>query len=293
MGLLLQQLVSGIASGMMIGLLGMALSTVYQGTGVLNFGQGALATASAYIAWHLQQTGWPFWWSFVGSLVVSFALGWLIERVLIRPVADAPELTILVVTAALLLGVTAVVGMIWGYDAQAVSSSFGDHVWHLGDAVVTAQQVGTAAAGLVALVILHLVLHRTSLGLKMRASAMNRKSAAYLGVNTSRMLGIGWGLAAAMGAAAGIFSAPVSQLNPDMMTNALLMTFAALVLGGVGSLGGVMIGGVIVGVSTNLGFTYLPFISGDTADVVPFVVILAILLLRPQGLFGRESGARS
>lgn len=293
MTLLLQQILSGIATGVIFGGLALALSVVFEGTGVLNFAQGEMATFTTFVFWSMLQTGLPYWVALLLVIPIGFALGLVIERTLIRPVENSSELTILIVTLALFLGVNAVSGMIWGYQGETVASPFGAGAVGILGAQITYQQLGMTLAMLATAAAVGALFKFTNLGLRLRAAAMNRTSSQYLSINVGVMLGVGWGIAAATGAVAGALIVPLSNLTPDMMTNSLLLAFAAFALGGAGSRVGAVVGGILIGVATNLGVTYVPFLSGDVADLVPFAIILLVLFFRPQGLFGRRSAVRS
>lgn len=293
MTLLLQQILSGIATGVIFGGLALALSVVFEGTGVMNFAQGELATFTTFLFWELLQLGMPFWAGLLLVVPIGFLLGLVIERTLIRPVETSSELTILIVTLALFLAVNAVSGLIWGFAGKTVDSPFGSGAVGIGGAQITYQQLGMTAAMVATALAVGALFRFTTLGLRLRAAAMNRTSSQYLSINVGLMLGIGWGIAAATGAVAGALIVPLSNLTPDMLTNSLLLAFAAFALGGAGSRLGALLGGVLIGVVTAVGVTFVPFLSGDIADVIPFVVILLVLFFRPQGLFGRASAARS
>ena len=293
MSYFLQQLLSGLATGFIYAGLALALSVVFEGTGVLNFAQGELAAFSALLASSLIVSGMSFWLAFAITIVAAFVMGVVIERVLIRPVEQAPHLTILIVTLALMLGVNALSGLIWGFIGTTVDSPFDEGAVHVGGAAVTKQQIGMAVVILITLLVVAAFYRYTTLGLKVRAAAMNPLSSRYLAINVGWMLAIGWGIAAAVGAVAGVISSPVTGVSPDMMSGTLLLAFAAFTLGGVGSRLGAVVGGLLVGVLTNLAISYIPFLHGDLANMVPFVLITLVLFLRPQGLFGRRSAVRS
>jgi len=289
----LQQMLSGLATGFIYAGLALALSVVFEGTGVLNFAQGELAAFSALLAWTFLSIGMSFWLAFALTVVASFGMGVVIERVLIRPVEQAPHLTILIVTLALMLGVNALSGLFWGFMGKSVASPFGEGAVRLIGAAVTRPQIGIAGVILATLLVVGAFYRYTTLGLMIRAAAMNPLSSRYLGINVGWMLAIGWGIAAAVGAVAGIISAPITGVSPDTMSGTLLLAFAAFTLGGVGSRLGAVVGGLIVGLLTNLAITYIPFLQGDLANMVPFALIIAVLYLRPQGLFGRRLAVRS
>lgn len=288
-----QQILSGLSTGCIYAGLGLAISVVYQGTGVFNFAQGVMAAFSAYLAWELVGRGLPFWLAFVLVVLASFVLGGVMERVLIRPVEAAPPLVVITVTAGLLIGIQAVIGLIWGQDPKRLDSPFGTGIVHVFGAVLTAQQIGSAGVVAVVLIATAAFFRFTDLGLRMKAAAQNPASARLLGINVSWMLAFGWGLAAAVGGVAGIAFAPTLGVAPDMLDGALLLALAAVTLGGFDSRLGAVVGGLTLGVAANLASRYVPGVRGDLQLLVPFAVIFLVLLLRPQGLFGSAQSVRA
>jgi branched-chain amino acid transport system permease protein len=289
---LIQQIVSGLAIGLVYAGLALALSVVFQGTGVLNFAQGEMAALSAFCAWALVSGGLSIWLAMPLVITGSFLAGVVVERVFIRPVEQAPELDILIVTLALYLAVNATTGAIWGYLPKRLDGPFGDGVLHLGGVVLTAQQLGMAGVLAVVLVAVGALFRFTSVGLRMRAAAQQPASSRLLGIRVGWMLALGWGVAAAVGAVAGMMAAPVIGVSPDMMSAPLLLAFSAAALGGFESRAGAVIGGLMIGVLSSLAAGYVPGLGGDLNAVVPFGVIVAVLLVRPSGLFGRPSTLR-
>ena len=278
----LQQIFSGLASGAIYASVALALVMIYRATDLVNFAQGEMAMFSTYIAWTLMNAGLPFWLAFLITLVVSFVGGMLIERVLIRPVENAPVLAAVVVTIGLLLIFNSVAGWIYSYTVQDFPSPFPDRP--VFGALMTTQDLGVIAVTLVMLVLLFAFFRFTSTGLAMRAAAQNPESARLCGIPVGRMLAIGWGLAAAIGATAGIMVAPVLFLDPNMMGGVLIYAFAGALLGGITSPVGAVAGGLIVGVTENLVGTYL--IASQLKLTVAFALIILVLVFRPNGLFG-------
>jgi branched-chain amino acid transport system permease protein len=288
-----QQILSGLGTGFIYASLALAICLVFEGTGAVNFAQGVMATASAYLAWTLVTNGMNFWLALVLVLAASFVMGALIERVFIRPVEGSSPLVMLTVTVALLIGLQAVVALIWGDDPQQLESPFGGASVEVLGARLTAQQLGAAAVVLVTLLLAGAFFRFTNLGLRMRAAAQNPASARLLAIDVGRMLALGWGLAATVGAVAGVIFAPTLGVSPAMMDSSLLLALAAATLGGFESRVGAVVGGLVLGVAANLASRYIPGIGSDLQLVVPFAVIFLVLLLRPQGLFGRVSSVRA
>jgi branched-chain amino acid transport system permease protein len=279
---LLQQVFSGLAAGSIYASVALALVMIYRSTDLVNFAQGEMAMFSTYIAWTLVNAGLPFWGAFAITLVVSFLGGMLIERALIRPVENAPVLAAVVVTIALLLIFNSVAGWIYSYTVQDFPSPFPDRP--VFGALITTRDLGVIAVTLIMLLLLFLFFRFTSTGLAMRAAAQNPASARLCGIRVGHMLAIGWGLAAAIGATAGIMVAPVLFLDPNMMGGVLLYAFAGALLGGITSPVGGVIGGLVVGVTENLVGTYL--IASQLKLTVALALIVLVLVFKPNGLFG-------
>lgn len=282
MHLLLQQIFSGLAAGAIYASLALALVMIYRATDLVNFAQGEMAMFSTYIAWTLVNAGLPFWGAYLITLVVSFLGGMAIERIVIRPVENAPVLAAVVVTIGLLLIFNATAGWIYTYTVQDFPSPFPDRP--LFGALMTTRDLGVIGVTLAMLALLSAFFRFTATGLAMRAAAQNPQSARLCGIRVGRMLAIGWGLAAAIGATAGIMVAPVLFLDPNMMGGVLIYAFAGALLGGIASPVGAVVGGLIVGVTENLVGTYL--IASQLKLTVAFALIILVLVFRPNGLFG-------
>ena len=278
----LQQVFSGLSSGAIYASLALALVMIYRATDLVNFAQGEMAMFSTYIAWTLVQAGLPFWAAFLLTLVISFTGGLAIERIVIRPVENAPVLAAVIVTIGLLLIFNSVAGWIYSYTVQDFPSPFPDRP--VFGALMTTRDLGVIAVTLVMLSLLFAFFRFTATGLAMRAAAQNPASARLCGIRVGRMLAIGWGLAATIGATAGIMVAPVLFLDPNMMGGVLLYAFAGALLGGITSPVGAVVGGLIVGVTENLVGTYL--IASQLKLTVALGLIIIVLVLRPNGLFG-------
>jgi branched-chain amino acid transport system permease protein len=277
-----QQIFSGFAAGAIYASLALALVMIYRATELVNFAQGEMAMFSTYIAWSLVNGGVPFWAAFVVTLAVSFLGGMAIERVLVRPVENASVLAAVIVTIALGLIFNSLAGWIYTYTVQDFRSPFPDRP--LLGALITSQDLGVIGVTLVMLLLLFTFFRFTKTGLAMRAAAQNPESARLCGIPVGRMLAIGWGLAAMIGATAGIMVAPVLFLDPYMMSGVLLYAFAGALLGGITSPVGAVIGGLIVGVTENLVGTYL--IPTQLKLTLALVLIILVLMFKPNGLFG-------
>ena len=284
MDALLHQIFSGLASGCIYGSVALGLVMIYQATHHINFAQGEMATFSTFIAWAMVQNGWPYWAAFFITVAVSFVGGLVIQRVILRPVEKAPVLTNVMVFVGLLFIFNSLAGWIFDFNIKSFESPF--KTWGLGTRYFSSHDVGSVGVMLAVLAALWAFFRFTPVGLAMRAAAQNPDSARLVGIRVSWMLGMGWGLAAAIGAVAGMMVAPVVFLDPNMMQGILIYGFAAALLGGVDNPGGAVIGGFIVGVMENLLGAYV--IGTELKLTVALVLIVGTLTLWPNGLFGRN-----
>jgi branched-chain amino acid transport system permease protein len=283
----LQQVVSGLASGALYALLALALVLIYRSTGVVNFAQGEMAMFSTFVCWELIDRGLTYWLAFVLTLAISFAGGVLIERAVIRPVEHAPVLTVVTVTIGLLLLLNNGAAWIWKGEQRTIESPFPKDTYDVGGVIVAAQDLGILAVSLVLVGLLWVLFQRTRLGLALRAAALNPESSRLHGVRVTWMLALGWGLAAVLGAVAGILVAPtLGSFDQNLMLPILIFAFAAAVLGGLDSPLGAVVGGLALGVILNLVGAYIDFFA-DLRTPAALLLILVVLLLKPTGLFGR------
>jgi branched-chain amino acid transport system permease protein len=293
-----QQVVSGLASGGIFALLALALVIIHRSTGVINFAQGEMATLSAYIAWTLiTNHGWSYWPAFVATLAVSFLGGVATHRIVIRPVERGTVLRIVIVTIGLLVAINGFVIWRWGGEPQQLQSPFGVSTYEIGGVVVAAHDLGTIAVALGIVFALWLLFQYTKVGLALRAAAVNPEEARLVGVRVTWMLALGWGLAATLGAVAGMLTAPTVGLDPNMMAPVLIYAFAAAVLGGIDSPLGAVVGGLALGVLLNM-LSYLSqyrafdWFSEELRLPMALIIILGVLLVRPTGIFGKPEVKR-
>jgi branched-chain amino acid transport system permease protein len=288
----LQLVVSGIATGGIFASLALALVLIYNAMGLVNFAQGEMAMLATFVAYTLIAHGMNYWLAFIVTLVVAFAGGIAIERVVIRPVERAPILTLVIVTLGLATLVNGLAGSIFGYVPRSFPSPFSAQTVNILGALASFQDLGVIAVSAVVLLGVYVLLQQTTVGLTMRAAAHHPEASRLLGVHVSWMLALGWGLASAVGSVSGIMVAPILLLQPNMMQTIIIYAFAAAVLGGIESPLGAVVGGVIVGVTVNLAGVYLPFVGGDLQLAVALAIIVAVLVVKPNGLFGRPSVRR-
>jgi branched-chain amino acid transport system permease protein len=291
MDLLLHQVLAGFATGAIYACLALAIVMIYQAINHLNFAQGEMAMFSTFIAWQLMQWGVPYWIAFAGTTAFSFVAGIAIERVLFRPIHSAPILSHVVVFIALFAILNSLAGAIWDYNVKSFPTPFGSHSL-FGDGLVSSHDAGMIGVTLAMLVLLYVFFRHTRIGLAMRAAAANPESARLSGVRVGWMIALGWGMAAAIGAVAGVMIAPVVFLDPNMMTSILDYGFAAAVVGGLTSPGGAVLGGLAVGVTENLAGTFIPYVGRELKLTIALFIIVAVLSVKPSGLFGRTVVSR-
>jgi branched-chain amino acid transport system permease protein len=287
MELFLHQILAGFATGGIYACMALAVVMIYQAIDRLNFAQGEMAMFSTFVAWQLMQWGAPFWIAFVATIVLSFAAGMVIERVVFKPIREAPVLSHVVVFIALLAILNSAAGFIWGYEIKNFPSPFGSGPL-LGQNLISPHDAGMITVTLVMLVLLYLFFLHTRVGLAMRAAAANPESARLAGIRVGWMIALGWGMAAAIGAVAGMMIAPVVFLEPNMMLSILLYGFAGAVVGGLTSPGGAVLGGFAVGIIENLAGTYVPVVGRELKLSIALSIIIVVLLVKPSGLFGRR-----
>ncbi|HYP85528.1 branched-chain amino acid ABC transporter permease [Variovorax sp.] len=283
MNVLVHQILSGLATGGIYASVALALVMIYQATHLVNFAQGELAMFSTYIAWSLIHAGVPYWGAFFATVAIAFVLGALIERVVVQPVENASILSVVIVFIGLLVILNSLAGWIFTYTIKPFPSPFPAEPL-FGNTFVTSHELGAIGVTLLVLLAVFAFFRFTPLGLAMRAAAQNPESSRLVGVRVGWMLALGWGLASAIGAIAGIMVAPTVFLEPNMMSGILLYAFAAALLGGIDSPGGAVLGGFIVGVLENVVGSVL---GTELKLTVALVLIVGVLVVRPSGLFGK------
>jgi branched-chain amino acid transport system permease protein len=287
MELFTNQVLAGIATGAIYACMALAVVMIYQAIDHLNFAQGEMAMFSTFIAWQLMQWGLGFWPAFLLTLVISFLGGILIERTLFKPLTNAPVLVHVAGFIALFAILNSVAGLTWDFTIKQFPSPFGSSGF-LGSQLISTHQAGMIGVTLVLLLLLYVFFRFTRIGLAMRAAAAMPESARLVGINTSWMIALGWGMASAIGAIAGMLIAPVVFLEPNMMGGILLYGFAAAVLGGLTSPFGAVVGGFLVGVFENLVGTYIPGVGNELKLPIALALIIVVLVIKPSGLFGRK-----
>src|SRR5690349_9177617 len=282
---LLHQILSGLATGGIYASVALALVMIYQATHLVNFAQGEMAMFATYLAWALIQAGVPYWGAFAITVLSACVGGIVIERVIVRPVENAPILAVVIVFIALLVIFNSLAGWIFTYTIKPFPSPFPAQPL-FGNSYVSSHELGSMAITLVVLLLLFVFFRFTPLGLAMRAAAQNPVSSRLVGIRVGWMLALGWGPAAALGAIAGTMVAPTVFLEPNMMGGILLYAFAGALLGGIDNPAGAVFGGFAVGVLENLIGAFV--IGNELKLSVALALIVGVLVVRPQGLFGQR-----
>jgi len=281
--------VDGVVNGMVYAAVALALVMIWRATRVVNYAQGAMAMFTTYLALVAIQHGATYWLAFVIALLAGFVIGAVTERVLVRPVESRSPLNAVILTLGVLIVLEAVAPMLFGGQTQSfpVPVSNIDLVVGSTPLDVSPFALFTIGTVLIAMLVLFLVFQRTTLGLRMRAAAFNPEIARILGIRVGRMLTLGWALAALLGALAGMLAAPAVYLYPSNMDEVLVFGFTGAIIGGLDSPVGAVAGAVAVG----LALSYVSgYVGADLAPLGGFVILIVVLMLRPQGLFsfGRQ-----
>lgn len=287
MELFVNQVLAGIATGAIYACMALTVVMIYHAIDHINFAQGEMAMFSTFLSWQMMQQGMPYWWAFLLTIIISFAGGIVIERLLFKPLAKAPVLTNVSGFIALAAIVNSVAGLTWDFTIKEYPTPFGVSPL-FGSQLISTHQAGMIGTTMVLLACLYSFFRFTRIGLAMRAAASLPESARLVGINTGWMTALGWGMASAIGAVAGMLIAPVVFLEPNMMGGVLIYGFAAAVLGGLSSPLGAVIGGFLLGILENLASVYVPHVGNELKLPIALGLIVTVLVLKPAGLFGRH-----
>lgn len=281
---LVQQTVSGIALGCVYGLIALGFVLIYKATEVVNFAQGDLMMLGGFFAFtFIAMSGLNYWLGFLLSVLSMAIVAMIGERILIRPILGNPQFSIVMATIGLGYFLRSVAGMIWGTDDLKIQTPFSDGVLKIGDFVLAYDKLSIIVATLILSLALYLFFNKTRLGTAMRATSENMLAAYYMGIPVKRVVSLVWAIAAAVATCAGILLAPITFIHSNVGLALGLKAFPAAVLGGFGSIPGALVGGVIIGVIESLAGFYLP---EGWKDAAPYLVLLTVLMVRPEGLFG-------
>lgn len=282
---MLQMIVSGVALGAIYGLIALGIVMVFKSTGILNFAHGEAAMLAAFVAHTLVRMGLPLWAVVILTLLFGALLGMAIERFIIRRFIGKALLSSAVCTLGLFLVFGDLAIWIWGKDTQELPSVFPTAPVEVAGVVVSGIDVGILALCATLAAALYAFFRFTRTGIAMQATMENPTAARLMGIPIKRIYALAWALSHVIAALAGLLIAPLTFVHFSMMQHALHFAFAAAVLGGIGSMPGALLGGVVIGVTSNLTGAY---VSSAWKDAVPFLVMLAILILRPHGLLARR-----
>mgnify|MGYP005845046097 FL=1 len=298
--LFLDQVVAGMATGAIYGLVALGIVLIYRSTDVINFAQGEMALFVTFSGWSLIEAGFPYWLMFALVLLMAGILGVFIERTVIRPVEQAPVLNVVIVTLGLFVIFNSLTAFIWAqgelpksFPATPIGSEL--ETFKLGFATLARHRVAVLIIATAVMLALYFLFNHTKFGLAMRATAQNPTAARLVGINVGNMLMLGWALSAIVGAVGGMLVAPILFLDTTTMFRVLLFAFAAAVLGGLDSPPGAMVGGFAIGIIQNVvgSFALGPVFFGPELSLpVALLVLVSILLVRPTGIFGRKTARR-
>ncbi|TFV61800.1 UNVERIFIED_ORG: branched-chain amino acid ABC transporter permease [Bacillus sp. AZ43] len=285
---------SGLVEGMIYAAFALALVLIWRSTRIVNFAQGSMAAATAFIALALIDAGQSYWVALIVALVSGFLLGAVVERVIVRPVEGGPELNAVIVTLGLFIAIQAMIAIIFGSEFQSFPTPFGVRGFEIGDTTIalTPTSLYIFGAVLVTMGLLVALFRFTRVGLAMRAAAFGQEVARLLGVRVGRMLTLGWALAAVVGSLAGLLIAGGEFVYPAYMDSLIVYGFVAAVLGGLDSPIGAVVGGLLLGLA-------LSYVSGYVergsalVNVSALVILMVVLLVRPGGLFSSSVARRA
>ena len=280
----IQQLVSGVALGCVYGLIALGFVLIYKATEVVNFAQGDLMMLGGFFAYtFIGLLGLNYWLGFLLAVLSMALFGMLTELLIIRPILGYPQFSIVMATIGLGYFMRSIAGMIWGTDDLKIETPFSQGVFKIGDLVLAHDKLSVIVATLILCVILYLFFNKTRLGTAMRATSENMLAAYYMGIPVKRVVSLIWAISAMVAACAGVLLAPITFIHSNVGLALGLKAFPAAVLGGFGSIPGALVGGVLIGVIETMAGFYL---AQGWKDVVPYLILLIMLVLKPAGLFG-------
>ena len=284
-----QLVVSGLATGMLYALIGLSMTVGYRATTVVNFGHGDMVMAGAYAVFVFVGSGLPFAPAMALGLATLFLFGLLTQRVFMQPIIAGPHLSLAMMALAIGYAVRGGARLEWGSEVTTLQRPYPQDVFMVGSVVFTMDDLVIAGFVIALLFALFIVFHVTPIGRLIQAIFQSQRGAALVGINVQAFHGMMWGAGAALGAAGGVLLALIVPLSPDMGVWTLLRGFAAMTLGGFGSLHGAVIGGLLLGIMEKLlGF----YVSTVFIDITAYLVTILVLLIRPSGLFGQQTSLR-
>jgi len=282
LGVVIQLLVAGLGIGSIYALVGLGLILAFKGTGVLNFAQGELVALGAYTALFLTVLGLAYWQVFLFTLVLCAVFGALLERTLIRPLMNAPPFTIVVATMAIGLMIKNALRLSWQENIATLPSPLDGISVRVGDVSINPQYLWIIGCSLAIMGLLALFFRYTLIGKAMQAVAQNQDAARLMGIRVNWVFPLTFAVSSSVAALAGVLISPITGIQSEM-GSVVLKGFVAAILGGFNSLPGCIVGGVLLGVLETFGGA---FFGGTFKDVTAFVLLIVVLLVRPNGIFG-------
>ena len=289
MDFFLQLVINGLVVGSIYALVAMGFVIIYKSTSVLNFAQGEFLLLGAYVSlalltrWHV-----PFWATVVLTLGFAVVLGLAIERLILRPMIGEPVISVIMVTLGLSSILRAVVQGIWGTDTRPYPEIFPSAPMMIGPVPVSRAYAWSLGCVVVLLVAFSLFFKRSRFGIAMRATAFSQQVALSMGIPVRHMFALAWAIAAVVSAIGGILLGAVRTGVDQSLALIGLKVLPVVILGGLDSIGGAIVGGLLIGVLENLAGGYLdPVFGGGVKEVAPFVILVSILMIKPYGLFGK------
>jgi branched-chain amino acid transport system permease protein len=284
---LLQLVISGIAVGMVYALIALGFVVVWKSSGVANLALGQLVLISSWFTYSmLVQAHLPLWLGFPLVLIFAPVLGWLIERVVLRPLIAQPILSLITVTLGVAYFLEGVVTFVWPKSVAALPHFFPTEPLHLGPAVVSQEYLWVACISLVVFILLTLFYRYHKMGIAMRATADDQLAVQACGVPVTRIFSSSWMFACIVAAVGGVLVSSIGGITYGLAETGL-KAFSVVILGGLDSFVGAIVAGPIIGLAENLGGGYLtPFTWPGVKDIIPFIIIIIVVLIRPYGIFG-------
>jgi len=291
---LIEVLFNGLSMGMIYALLALGFVLIFKSTGILNFAQGELAMVGAFVCYTFATLiGTPYIVAFLAALAGAAVLGGLVDYLFFRRLVGEPVFSTIMVTVGLASILASTAGLIWGHDVYSIVSPFTNKTLHAGEAVFSQGSLATIIVSIILFSLFILFFNRSLLGISMKGAAEDPDTAGLMGINVKKIHMLAWALGTLVAAVAGMFLAELSFVQLSM-SHTGIKAMAAAILGGMQSVGGAIIGGAVIGLIEGIAANYLGgatlgnFNFGDIKDLVAFVMMILVLMVRPHGIFGRE-----
>ncbi len=285
----LQFLITGLSVGMAYALISLGFVLVWKSSSVANLALGQLVLLSSWFTYGmLVQAGFPLWLSFPLVIIFALFLGWIIERFALRPLIAQPILSLITVTLGIAYFVEGVVNFVWPWSVDALPRLFPIEPVHIGGAVVSQQYIWVAVISLIIFGLLTLFFRYHRMGIAMRATADDQLAVQACGIPVTRIFSMSWMFACVVAAIGGILISSIGGITHGLVETGL-KSFSVVILGGLDSFAGAIIAGPIIGLSESFGGGYLtPYLWAGVKDIIPFVIIIIVMVIKPYGLFGEE-----